>query len=957
MALASQNLPFTLTLTLTTEQRPGRFTLTWDTGSYSLEFRPETDVTLGDLLRRLQPVLAGGRDSSEKLAPAELLQVVGTQLWQALFPATAPVDKREALAHELRTGTTPLHLALPPKLAVLPWELLCDPLHLDDAWFLACRRPLTRLIPGGIDLPPLTPPLRVLLLISSPPGLEEGQRIDVESERAAVESATRESREAGFLHLQVEDIVTPRGVQQLLLRYEPHILHYIGHGGYNKDDSGYLVWEDDRGEPIPMPDTRLADLLRSRGLRAVLLHGCKTASSHSRTEFRSVAGTLLAAGIPAVLAQQASFTYESSQRASEMFYTALTSGSGLAEATFEARQALAQAERPDWAVPILQATLSGLTPFLDASAPSGSPDPALASSGAAADLPAPTGVFVGRQRELRALRSMLESPPGTGPVLAMITGPGGVGKSTLAAQAIARYGGYYMATLTLSCVSYQGLDLFLQRIGEFLQQQGVPGLLEHTLPDPKLGMTAKIEESIGALNQAGPFLLIIDNLESVQQKDDTLADPDLLHLLQKLLTHLRGGRVLVTGRYSVEGLLPAGTFAVNVVRLDLDDLGSYEIHQLLTRQPMLEQIGDTVREELVREFGGLPYIYDLLSSKAATENLADFIHDAQGRITLERQKHSASEWEQIHRQVIEFAALEATIARLPEQARTLLRRLSIFRRPFPQEALEQGLGAAHFDWQPLLDWTLLYHNSADGTYRLHSLTAHYAEGLLDASDRTTTQIQVAEWYLRYAQEESKDLADVLEAHHLIRAAGEVKRAGEIANGLVNMLDRLGLYQLWHKLCKLTIDDAHGLRDNIVAEALHQLGIIAQRQGQYEQAKRLFGESLTTFEQLGNLRGRVNTLGELGIIAQMQGEYEQARYFLGESLVIFKQLGNLREQSISLGYLGAIAQDQGQYEEAKRLYRESLTISEQLGDREGHAVALSQLVHNHATSSTMERGGS
>src|SRR5436305_15116342 len=142
--------------------------------------------------------------------------------------------------------------------------------------------------------------------------------------------------------------------------------------------------------------------------------------SSRNTDFRGVAGALIEAGIPAVLAQQVSFTYESSQRASEMFYTALTSGLGVAEATFEVRQALAQAERPDWAVPTLQATASGLLPLFDQATVPGPPDPELQRHGAATDLPAPTGVFVGRQRELRALRAMLESPPGKGPVLALI---------------------------------------------------------------------------------------------------------------------------------------------------------------------------------------------------------------------------------------------------------------------------------------------------------------------------------------------------------------------------------------------------------------------------------------------------------------------------------------------------------------------------------------------------------
>src|SRR5205085_11015085 len=118
---------------------------------------------------------------------------------------------------------------------------------------------------------------------------------------------------------------------------------------------GLLEWEDEQGNPLHFLDTRLAGLLRPRGLHGVILHGCETASNDARTDLRGVAGTLVNAGLPVVLAQQAVFTYESSQRASEMLYTALTSGLGMAEATFEVRQTLAEAERPDWMVPTLQA--------------------------------------------------------------------------------------------------------------------------------------------------------------------------------------------------------------------------------------------------------------------------------------------------------------------------------------------------------------------------------------------------------------------------------------------------------------------------------------------------------------------------------------------------------------------------------------------------------------------------
>jgi len=75
--------------------------------------------------------------------------------------------------------------------------------------------------------------------------------------------------------------------------------------------------------------------------------------------------------------------------------------------------------------------------------------------------------------------------------MALITGPGGVGKSSLAAQAI-----FVMAELQgcphpgLPTVHWTGL--FLYRIGEFMAIRGTPSLLQAILPNPRLSIDAKI---------------------------------------------------------------------------------------------------------------------------------------------------------------------------------------------------------------------------------------------------------------------------------------------------------------------------------------------------------------------------------------------------------------------------------------------------------------------------------
>src|SRR5260370_28779916 len=127
-----------------TNQRSGQYTLTYDSSQYSVTLNPEANFTFSDWLRRLRSVLAGQSDPAGSSDPQDLLRSVGMWLWQTLLPESAPLQEREALAHALRTGHTPLLLALPDTLAGLPWELLYDPQLSGDRGFLSHRRPLMR---------------------------------------------------------------------------------------------------------------------------------------------------------------------------------------------------------------------------------------------------------------------------------------------------------------------------------------------------------------------------------------------------------------------------------------------------------------------------------------------------------------------------------------------------------------------------------------------------------------------------------------------------------------------------------------------------------------------------------------------------------------------------------------------------------------------------------------------
>jgi tetratricopeptide (TPR) repeat protein len=96
------------------------------------------------------------------------------------------------------------------------------------------------------------------------------------------------------------------------------------------------------------------------------------------------------------------------------------------------------------------------------------------------------------------------------------------------------------------------------------------------------------------------------------------------------------------------------------------------------------------------------------------------------------------------------------------------------------------------------------------------------------------------------------------------------------------------------------------------------------------------------EQLGDKSGIASTLHQLGIIHQNQGNYDEAIKLYQQSLMISEQLGDksgIASTSYQLGNMNAL---QGNYEEAIKMYQQSLMISEQLGDKSGIASTMGQL---------------
>jgi streptogramin lyase len=231
-----------------------------------------------------------------------------------------------------------LYLTNVPELMEIPWEYLYDP---RDAFFLSqwTYTPLVRSLDLPSALPPgeLTLPITILGIASAPEGFAS---LDVAQEREKLERALEPLTSRHGVKLDWLEAATLVELNRRVFAPDAlHVIHYIGHGAYDKrTEGGVLVLEDRDGRPDEVSGEDLGTLLRNeRSLRLVVLNSCEGARTSHVDPFSGVASSLLRCGLPAVVGMQAEITDEAAITFAERFYTALALGYPIDIAMTQAR--------------------------------------------------------------------------------------------------------------------------------------------------------------------------------------------------------------------------------------------------------------------------------------------------------------------------------------------------------------------------------------------------------------------------------------------------------------------------------------------------------------------------------------------------------------------------------------------------------------------------------------------
>ena len=328
------------------------------TGEAYAEFAlPFSDQDLQILALKVATLVGRTRRQARRIQSQErqLLEDFGGQLFQAAFSgAVRDCLDRSLAAAERKNAGLRIRLRLPPALANIPWEYLYDR---ESAGFIGLS-PETVLV-RYVEMPrpqrplPISPPLRILAMISAPSDVPELQGDD---EWDKLRSAVGDLTDRGMVEADRLETGTLAALQRPLRRHEYHVLHFVGHGMYDEDaQDGALALEGQDGRTRLVTGRDLSVMLKGyRSLRLVVLNACEGARSARDDPFGGVAQALVRQGIPAVIAMQFEISDAAALVFSQSFYQAVADGLPVDLAMVEARKAMfAEGNEVEWATPVL----------------------------------------------------------------------------------------------------------------------------------------------------------------------------------------------------------------------------------------------------------------------------------------------------------------------------------------------------------------------------------------------------------------------------------------------------------------------------------------------------------------------------------------------------------------------------------------------------------------------------
>ncbi|MCX2184588.1 tetratricopeptide repeat protein [Streptomyces sp. SKN60] len=616
---------------------------------------------------------------------------------------------------------------------------------------------------------------------------------------------------------------------------------------------------------------------------------------------------------------------------------------------------------------------------------------ALAVRTVTSQLPADTSDFVGRRSELVEIRKLAgrtgARPParspgapaagGTVPRIAVITGPGGIGKTTLAVHAAHQLG-----------VRYPDGHLYARLDGDRdhpVRPEAVLGRLLEDLGVPADRIPAGLERRTAlyrTVTAGRRLLLLLDDARRAAQVRPLLpASGDCLVLVtsRSRLTDLSTRTVMRLSpldRQEARGLLRQ---AVGAGPVDGEPASVEDVLQVCSGHPL------ALRVVAARVAGRPP---------GAFGSIARRLRDEERRL----RELAAGD-------LAVASSLQAGYDSLPDaEAKSAFRLLSLLAVPdlgVSDAAAALGVTdhCAEGHLEALTDSHLLevfLPDSGAGDqepsvrverhrYRFHDLLRVFGRGLSGGLGRDTSlnvmlgrltrghlaAVHAADLLLRPGHSAGKDyrgaetpyvehhFADAEEAlAWLEEARGTILGAAlqaaatsavspavlaELTTRLRGFLQRCGHWRDWENLARETVRLARAEPDPLAeATGRLELGTLAAARQRLDEARDELRTSTDLFAAAGDTRGEARALNNLGLVHLERGEYAEAAACLERALGLHRSAHQAADAAIALDNLALLHLRQGSLDRAEQACADGLAVHDDIGTPESAAATLNIL---------------
>jgi predicted ATPase len=570
------------------------------------------------------------------------------------------------------------------------------------------------------------------------------------------------------------------------------------------------------------------------------------------------------------------------------------------------------------------------------------------------NLPLPITAFVGREKELAAVKQLLLRRDVR---LVTVTGPGGIGKSRLAIE-VAREmtdhftcGVYFVPLAAVTDPSLVTLAI-AQTLGvrETGGQQPLEALKEY------------LRNSISA-----PLLLLIDNFEHVVAAAPMLAE--LLTLapsLNLLVTSRAALHVSNEHEFPLEPLgLPDSRSLPSLEALSRYSAISLFVQRAAAVKPNFELTEENAAAvaEICARLDGLPLAIELAAARVKLLSPSAMCTRLASRLQLlTGGARDLPARQQTLRQAIDWSY---DLLSQPEQK--LFRRLSVFQSGCTLEAVEsvcdtkKDLGLDVLDGMAsMVDKSLMRQiEQKDGEPRfvmLETVREYGLEKLAASGEEPLARRAQAAYCLVLSEEgaaedvvgKQTEWMDRFEIEHdNFRTALEwLTQTGNVEWGL-----RLGLalFRFWEmreylaegreRLGKLLKLEGATAPTNLRLRALFAAGVLAADQGDYVVSDALFEENLEFARRLDDKRSIAVSLNAMAVTTRDRGDLSASRALFEKSLALWRDLHDAQAVARGLSNLANVVKSQEDYAHASTLNEECLSIFRDLNDRTGIAWAL------------------